>query len=161
MSIVKSIIFEKPNSLKLLVSFMLFVGLFAVMSLIPFLPDIFRIIGLIMSGIIIGFSFALTRNIIVPLLIIVGYNSIVSALQISVIPYSSIDMTDIVIWFGEGLFVVFVILWCAFVSRKIHEKFNESIKELSIIEGLTFHKMLIGSVVAGVLFGIFMVIRVV
>ena len=92
MSIVKSIIYEKPNSLKLLVSFMLFVGLFAVMSLIPFLPDTFRIVGLIMSGIIIGFSFALTRNVIVPLLIIVGYNSIVSTLRISVIPYSSIDI---------------------------------------------------------------------
>lgn len=125
-----------------------------------FLENELLLLGFIGSGIMVGLSLTLTKNIFFPIGIILIYNLTVTIQQSLLEHISSITLFETIFRsIGDALFIVFVIYYIVTLSQYILAKIKrlENPKD----EPVTTNKFILGSIVSGFLYGIFMVISTV
>lgn len=123
-----------------------------------FLENELLLVGFIGGGILIGVSLSLTKNIFFPIGIILIYNLSLTFLN-NPLDNISIELlfTTIVRGIGDALFISFVVYWVVFTSQFVL-KFIKKL-ESPADEPITNKKFLLGSIIAGTLYGILMMIQ--
>jgi len=123
------------------------------------IPTDFIIVGFIASGIMIGFSYSISKNIFFPITIVTGYNLIVIFTRIGEIDSVSIIDTIIKSLF-DSLYIVFIVIWVVVFLQYI-ESYLKKQKEEKDQSKPTITKFLVGSIIAGTLYGLMMVIQII
>ena len=152
-------VFNNPTDWEFIFGILTVVGIFALMIFSStFLENELLLVGFIGGGILIGVSLSLTRNIFFPIGIILTYNLTLTFLN-NPLDNISIELlfTTIVRGIGDALFISFVVYWVVFTSQFV----LKFIKKLEILneEPITNKKFLLGSIIAGSLYGILMMIQ--
>lgn len=149
--------FNKPTVNNFLFGIIIVSAVFVIMMLVSHLENEFLFIGFIAGGILIGISLSLTRNIFFPIGVILVYNLTITIQRGLIFGTSATEIFETVIRsIGDALFIVFVVYWVVIFSQYI----LATIKRLSTPkdEPVTMTKFIIGSIVAGFLYGTMMVI---
>lgn len=152
---VKKYALNKPTPMQFFYGIIVFTSVLGIMLLTTsseFEDALF--FGSIFAGIMVGISLSLTKNIFFPIIIITSYNLLILSFQIEV---SAIDVVTTIGWgIAYGLYISFVIYWVISSSQLILAK----IKKLEHIqdEPITNKKFIFGSIIAGTLFGLLMVV---
>jgi len=153
--------FNKPDIRYIIYTIPLLLGIFVLMlASTTFLENELLLLGFIGSGIMVGLSLTLTKNIFFPIGIILIYNLTVTIQQSLLEHISSITLFETIFRsIGDALFIVFVIYYIVTLSQYILAKIKrlENPKD----EPVTTNKFILGSIVSGFLYGIFMVISTV
>lgn len=154
-------VFKNPKPVEFIYGVLIVTGIFAVMLFTTtFLENESLLVGFIIGGILIGISLSITRNIFFPIGIIMIYN-LTLVFLINALDNISLELlfTTITRSIADGLFISFVVYWVVITSQFIL-KFIKKLETPSD-EPVTIKKFLLGSVIAGTLYGIFMVIQTV
>lgn len=157
--IIQKYAFNKPTVNNFLFGFVVVVSVFLIMiATTTFLENEFLVIGFIGGGVLIGLSLSLTKNIFFPMGVILVYNLAIT-LQIGQMfggTPATVIFETVIRSIGDALFIAFVVYWVVIFSQHI----LATIKKLSTPkdEPVTTTKFIIGSIVAGSLYGIMMVI---
>ena len=154
-------VFKNPSHVELIYGILIVTGIFAVMIFTTtFLENELFLVGFITGGILIGISLSITRNIFFPIAIILIYNLTV-LFSNNTLDNISLELlfTTIARSIADGLFISFVVYWVVITSQFIL-KFIKKLETPSD-EPITIKKFLLGSVIAGTLYGVLMVIQTV
>jgi len=153
--------FNKPDIRCIIYTIPLLLGIFVLMlASTTFLENELLLLGFIGSGIMVGLSLTLTKNIFFPIGIILIYNLTVTIQQSLIEHISSITLFETIFRsIGDALFIVFVIYYIVTLSQYILAKIKRLQNPKD--EPVTTNKFILGSIVSGFLYGIFMVISTV
>jgi hypothetical protein len=158
--IIQKYVFNKPTTTDFLVSMAVLVSIFIIGFLIATFSagdDITRMIGFINMGFLIGVSLTKTKNILFPIGIMLIYNMTVIIARGLTDPssYFETGLRSV----GDALYIAFIIYWTVLATQYILSKIKkqETLQE----EPITTLKFIIGSVVAGHVYGILMLIEAV
>lgn len=158
--IIQKYVFNKPEPLYFIWGLGLITFIFMIMLVsVTFLENESLIIGFIASGILIGISLTITKNIFFPIGIILIYNLTITFQRTEMFGFTTDLFETIIRSIGDALFIVFVVYWVVICSQYVLAK----IKRLSNPkdEPVTTNKFILGSIIAGFLYGTFMVIQMV
>lgn len=148
--------------LNFIMIFMLSLGLLFIIKGFAGLTHISEIfiIGFTISGFIIGMSYSLTRNILVPVIVALSYNGVIMFIQSTTLS-TSIDYSSFFIdLFASGvipLFIVFVVVWSVLFIYHIRH-YCTKLKFIEKYQTIDLWMFIVGSGVAACLYGLFQVI---
>ncbi len=160
-------VFRNPTDWEFIFGMLTVVGIFELMIFSSmFLENELLLVGLIGGGILIGVSLSLTKNILFPIGIILIYNLSLTVIQGNIQSFTGttyelfmgLNILQVIFRsIGDGLFISFVVYWVVFMSQSV----LKFIKKLETVddEPVTNKKFLLGSIIAGSLYGILMMIQ--
>lgn len=155
---IQKYVFNKPKVNEFLSGLMIIVAVFFTMFFsVTFLENELLFIGFIASGILIGLSLSLTKNIFFPIGIIIIYNLIIT-IQSALTPITPTEIfVSIFRSTGDALFIAFVVYWVVVLSQSVLIYLKKLEKQSD--EPITMNKFIIGSIVSGFLYGLMMMIQ--
>jgi len=154
---IQKYVFNKPTITDFLVGMAILVSIFIIQLLVPTFSagnDTTIMIGFINAGFLIGVSLTKTKNILFPIGIMLIYNiTVVIARGLTESSsYFETGLRSV----GDALYIAFIVYWTVLVMQYMLSKFKKQ-KTLQE-EPITTLKFIIGSVVAGHVYGILMLI---
>lgn len=160
-------VFNNPNDWEFIYGILTLVGIFALMIFSSmFLENEFLLVSFIGGGILIGVSLSLTKNIFFPIGIILIYNLSLTVIQGNVESFSGttyelfmgLNIFPVIFRsIGDALFISFVVYYVVFTSQFVLKLIKKL--ETQADEPITNKKFLLGSIIAGSLYGIMMMIQ--
>lgn len=158
-AIIKKYALNKPTSIEVSIGVGITMGIFiSMLASVIFLQEYYLLVGFIVGGILIGLSLSFTKNIFFPIGIIIAYNLV---LTFSNNPFGLVSaellFTTISRGIADALFVCFIVYWvvcsCQYIIAGF-KKFEKVSDELP-----TMKKFIFGSIIAGFIYGVLMVIQ--
>lgn len=152
---IKKYVLNNPSDKEFIYGFTCFVGVFAIMLIaVNLLEGSLLLIGFIIGGILIGLSLTFTKNIFFPIAIILSYNFSIVFINDPI--HIELVFTTVTKGIGDALFLSFVVYWIVAISQYIISWFK---KIKTSEEPITTKKFILGSVIAGFIYGILMIIQ--
>ncbi len=152
----KQYAFNNPDTKNVIYTIPLLWGIFTLMLVSRlFLDNELLLLGFIGSGILVGLSLTLTKNIFFPIGIVLFYNLTIEIEQSIIEPVLVTSLFETSLRsIGDALYIVFVVYWVVTFAQF----FSAKIKKLEHIkdEPITNNKFIIGSIVSGILYGVIM-----
>ena len=158
--IIQKYVFNKPTTTDFLVGIAILISIFVIEFLITTFSndnEIIMMIGFIDAGFLVGVSLAKTKNILFPIGILLIYNMTIMIVRGLTEPssYFETGLRSV----GDALYIAFIVYWTVLVTQYLLSKLKKQ-KTLQE-EPITTLKFMIGSVIAGHVYGILMLIQTV